>query len=180
MACTVSPFDMVRTRLMNQPPNAKIYSGFADCFVKVKKKTKRKSHYFMPLFWGIEMFAARSYVCMVFNAHTNIFYIWFTDYQEGRSEGTVRRIHPHLVPLCPYYLSAACDFRAAQTHLRCYRQRRIKNKLKTRYFVVLPFVFKTRKIVLTKFSGQGFLYGCWWAVFYFTLYTRLVAVLNIM
>jgi hypothetical protein len=35
MACTVSPFDMVRTRLMNQPPNAKIYNNFIDCFVKV-------------------------------------------------------------------------------------------------------------------------------------------------
>jgi hypothetical protein len=35
MACTVSPFDMVRTRLMNQPPNARIYNNFIDCFVKV-------------------------------------------------------------------------------------------------------------------------------------------------
>jgi hypothetical protein len=35
MACTVSPFDMVRTRLMNQPPNARIYNNFVDCFVKV-------------------------------------------------------------------------------------------------------------------------------------------------
>jgi hypothetical protein len=35
MACTVSPFDMVRTRLMNQPPDAKIYKGFFDCFMKV-------------------------------------------------------------------------------------------------------------------------------------------------
>ena len=35
MTCTVAPFDKVRTRLMNQPPNAKIYSGFADCFTKI-------------------------------------------------------------------------------------------------------------------------------------------------
>ena len=26
---------MVRTRLMNQPPDAKIYNGFVDCIVKV-------------------------------------------------------------------------------------------------------------------------------------------------
>ena len=37
MTCTVSPFDMVRTRLMNQPPDAKIYSGALDCFVKIIK-----------------------------------------------------------------------------------------------------------------------------------------------
>ena len=35
MATTVSPFDMVRTRLMNQPPDAKIYSGAFDCFSKI-------------------------------------------------------------------------------------------------------------------------------------------------
>jgi hypothetical protein len=35
MACTVAPFDMVRTRLMNQPPDAKIYKGFVDCVVKL-------------------------------------------------------------------------------------------------------------------------------------------------
>ncbi len=27
MAVTVTPFDMIRTRLMNQPPGAKIYNG---------------------------------------------------------------------------------------------------------------------------------------------------------
>ena len=35
MTCTVSPFDRVRTALMNQPPDKKIYSGFADCAVKL-------------------------------------------------------------------------------------------------------------------------------------------------
>jgi hypothetical protein len=35
MATTVAPFDMVRTRLMNQPPDAKIYNGFVDCVLKV-------------------------------------------------------------------------------------------------------------------------------------------------
>merc|ERR1719387_2647007 len=35
MATTVAPFDMVRTRLMNQPPDAKIYSGAFDCFGKI-------------------------------------------------------------------------------------------------------------------------------------------------
>ena len=34
MTCTVAPFDMIRTRLMNQPPNQKIYSGMSDCLVK--------------------------------------------------------------------------------------------------------------------------------------------------
>lgn len=35
MTCTVSPFDMVRTRLMNQPADARIYNGAVDCFVKI-------------------------------------------------------------------------------------------------------------------------------------------------
>ena len=34
MTCTVSPFDRVRTSLMNQPTDRKIYSGFIDCFFK--------------------------------------------------------------------------------------------------------------------------------------------------
>lgn len=38
MTCTVAPFDMVRTRLMNQPPDAKIYNGFVDCVVKIIAK----------------------------------------------------------------------------------------------------------------------------------------------
>lgn len=37
MTCTVSPFDMVRTRLMNQPADAKIYNNAADCLVKIIK-----------------------------------------------------------------------------------------------------------------------------------------------
>ena len=37
MTCTVAPFDMVRTRLMNQPPDAKLYSNAVDCFVKIIK-----------------------------------------------------------------------------------------------------------------------------------------------
>ncbi len=35
MTCTVAPFDKIRTRLMNQPPDAKLYSGFLDCAVKI-------------------------------------------------------------------------------------------------------------------------------------------------
>lgn len=35
MTCTVSPFDMVRTRLMNQPADKKIYSNAVDCMVKI-------------------------------------------------------------------------------------------------------------------------------------------------
>lgn len=38
MATTVAPFDMIRTRLMNQPPDAKIYTGFFDCLAKIIKK----------------------------------------------------------------------------------------------------------------------------------------------
>jgi len=37
MTCTVSPFDMVRTRLMNQPADAKIYNNALDCFAKIVK-----------------------------------------------------------------------------------------------------------------------------------------------
>jgi len=35
MTCTVAPFDKIRTRLMNQPPGAKVYAGFVDCLVKI-------------------------------------------------------------------------------------------------------------------------------------------------
>lgn len=35
MTCTVSPFDMVRTRLMNQPADARIYNNAFDCAVKI-------------------------------------------------------------------------------------------------------------------------------------------------
>ena len=46
------------------------------------------------------------------------------DRREGRSEGLVRRIHPHLVPLRPHHLPAAGDLRTAQAHLRSHRRRR--------------------------------------------------------
>ena len=35
--CTVSPFDIIRTRLMNQPHDEKLYNGFVDCFFKILK-----------------------------------------------------------------------------------------------------------------------------------------------
>lgn len=38
MTCTVSPFDMIRTRLMNQPADAKIYNNALDCFMKICKQ----------------------------------------------------------------------------------------------------------------------------------------------
>ena len=38
MATTVAPFDMVRTKLMNQPTDTKLYNGFVDCFVKIISK----------------------------------------------------------------------------------------------------------------------------------------------
>jgi len=37
MTCTVSPADNLRTRLMNQPTDKKIYTGFIDCFMKTVK-----------------------------------------------------------------------------------------------------------------------------------------------
>lgn len=37
MTCTVSPFDMIRTRLMNQPADAKVYNNAADCMMKIIK-----------------------------------------------------------------------------------------------------------------------------------------------
>jgi hypothetical protein len=38
MATTVAPFDMIRTQLMNQPINSKLYNGFYDCFIKLLKE----------------------------------------------------------------------------------------------------------------------------------------------
>mmetsp|Transcript_28644 Transcript_28644/g.66661 ORF Transcript_28644/g.66661 Transcript_28644/m.66661 type:complete len:283 (+) Transcript_28644:75-923(+) len=38
MTCTVAPWDMLRTKLMNQPTDKKIYSGFNDCLVKTVKQ----------------------------------------------------------------------------------------------------------------------------------------------
>ena len=35
---------MVRTRLMNQPPEAKVYNGFIDCVVKIVAKEGDKPH----------------------------------------------------------------------------------------------------------------------------------------
>lgn len=37
MTCTVSPFDMIRTRLMNQPADKKIYNNAVDCMIKIAK-----------------------------------------------------------------------------------------------------------------------------------------------
>eukprot|EP00566_Odontella_aurita_P015944 CAMPEP_0113577930 /NCGR_PEP_ID=MMETSP0015_2-20120614/29166_1 /TAXON_ID=2838 /ORGANISM="Odontella" /LENGTH=282 /DNA_ID=CAMNT_0000481613 /DNA_START=38 /DNA_END=886 /DNA_ORIENTATION=+ /assembly_acc=CAM_ASM_000160 len=34
MTCTVAPWDMLRTKLMNQPTNEQVYKGFTDCLVK--------------------------------------------------------------------------------------------------------------------------------------------------
>lgn len=51
MAITVSPFDMVRTRLMNQPIDVKVYSGFVDCVVKIVAKDGVRGLYagFIPI-----------------------------------------------------------------------------------------------------------------------------------
>eukprot|EP00429_Kryptoperidinium_foliaceum_P004348 CAMPEP_0176018266 /NCGR_PEP_ID=MMETSP0120_2-20121206/8789_1 /TAXON_ID=160619 /ORGANISM="Kryptoperidinium foliaceum, Strain CCMP 1326" /LENGTH=261 /DNA_ID=CAMNT_0017351311 /DNA_START=97 /DNA_END=879 /DNA_ORIENTATION=- len=34
MTCTVAPFDRIRTNLMNQPTEKKVYDGMVDCLVK--------------------------------------------------------------------------------------------------------------------------------------------------
>lgn len=51
MATTVAPFDMVRTRLMNQPPDAKLYNGFADCLMKIVAREGPQGLYagFIPI-----------------------------------------------------------------------------------------------------------------------------------
>lgn len=51
MVCTVAPFDMIRTRLMNQPPDAKIYNGFIDCAMKITKNEGPTALYkgFIPI-----------------------------------------------------------------------------------------------------------------------------------
>ena len=51
MTCTVSPFDMVRTKLMNQPTDKKLYDGFLDCAVKIAKNDGPLAFYrgFFPI-----------------------------------------------------------------------------------------------------------------------------------
>jgi len=51
MTCTVSPFDIIRTRLMNQPSDAKLYNGFVDCFMKILKNEGPLGFYkgFIPI-----------------------------------------------------------------------------------------------------------------------------------
>jgi hypothetical protein len=51
MTCTVSPFDIIRTRLMNQPADAKLYNGFGDCFTKILKNEGPLGFYkgFIPI-----------------------------------------------------------------------------------------------------------------------------------
>jgi len=63
MACTVAPFDMVRTRLMNQPPDAKIYNGFVDCIVKVHSSPVSSSPLSIPHAHAHAHAHARSLVC---------------------------------------------------------------------------------------------------------------------
>jgi hypothetical protein len=38
MASAVAPFDMIRTKLMNQSTHTKMYNGFIDCLVKLTKE----------------------------------------------------------------------------------------------------------------------------------------------
>jgi len=51
MTCTVSPFDMIRTRLMNQPSDARIYNNAFDCMMKIAKNEGPLTFWrgFMPI-----------------------------------------------------------------------------------------------------------------------------------
>lgn len=51
MSITVTPFDMVRTKLMNQPIDQKIYNGFIDCVCKITKQNGPMALYtgFIPI-----------------------------------------------------------------------------------------------------------------------------------
>lgn len=53
MAVSVTPFDMVRTRVMNQPKDVLLYKGMFDCFGKVIAKEGPMAIYkgFIPV-WG--------------------------------------------------------------------------------------------------------------------------------
>ena len=53
MTCTVAPFDMLRTTLMNQPTDRKLYSGFVDAAMKILKNDGPLAFYrgFFPI-WG--------------------------------------------------------------------------------------------------------------------------------
>lgn len=53
MTCTVAPFDKIRTRLMNQPADKKIYNGFLDCALKITKTEGVRGLWvgFIPI-WG--------------------------------------------------------------------------------------------------------------------------------
>lgn len=46
MAITVTPFDMIRTKLMNQPTNKQLYSGFISCTISTIKTNGIKGLYF--------------------------------------------------------------------------------------------------------------------------------------
>ena len=53
MTVTVSPFDIMRTRLMNQPVDNPMYTGVGDCFSKILATEGPMGFYkgFMPI-WG--------------------------------------------------------------------------------------------------------------------------------
>tara|TARA_Y100000768_G_C23473154_1_gene449072 strand:- start:272 stop:535 length:264 start_codon:yes stop_codon:yes gene_type:complete len=53
MSCTVAPFDMIRTRLMNQEINNKIYRGFVDATIKIYKNEGLSTFYrgFFPMWF---------------------------------------------------------------------------------------------------------------------------------
>jgi len=53
MSLTATPFDMVRTRIMNQPKDRILYNGMLDCFSKIISNEGLLALYkgFFPV-WG--------------------------------------------------------------------------------------------------------------------------------
>jgi Mitochondrial carrier protein len=51
MATTVAPFDMIRTKLMSQPSDHKLYNGFIDCLLKLLAEKGPRGLYagFVPI-----------------------------------------------------------------------------------------------------------------------------------
>ena len=51
MSVAVTPFDIIRATLINQPPDRKIYKNFLDCAIKMHKERGVMSFYagFIPI-----------------------------------------------------------------------------------------------------------------------------------
>ena len=74
MTITVSPFDRIRTNLMNQPTDKKIYDGFVDCVVKTVQKDGVSS-----LWRGFVSFIfvfVCLFVCFLSSCHISFFHLF--------------------------------------------------------------------------------------------------------